>query len=85
MPGVQKSRIPDHVIASIHQPTTSIPITKTSANPNLVFQQGWDRVNEKPTLSVKAYFQGYAPPSYTNFLQFIPGMTLEQIREGGVR
>jgi hypothetical protein len=37
MPGVQKSRIPDHVIASIHQPTTSIPITKTSANPNLVF------------------------------------------------
>lgn len=75
--------IPPSQIYAIHQDTKPIPCTKKSGKTN--FEVSHFFSNHKWSLDIVAYLQGYAPPSYNDFIPYIPNATLEMAREGGSR
>jgi hypothetical protein len=66
---------------SIHEDTTAICHTKKGGKKNIQVAHRWK--NDKWFATATAYYQGYAPPSYSTFANYVPGMSQEMIKEGG--
>lgn len=59
-----------------------MPHTKDKGFKNIVFEHTYSARTGWST-SATAYFQGYAPASYVNFIPYIPNCTLDMVRNGG--